>query len=213
MEECALHTFALWPPGSDTPSLTITEKVWYCDSIGISEMCTIVTTQNDTISTIKAPTIGFRYFDLRDKSIYEYRHFSDTALPVRRFIGSDTSKLSGGWNFIKPPNPLVDTLTRLPDTVIANIVHQKYRMTFKANGYNFVSFGLFRCDIQSTIFDIDPVLNKRVGCPMVGLHILPVGSNGLGSNQQIKVNSNEFPDSVRKVFTAWRENEKRYPIQ
>lgn len=212
-EECAVKKVSMWRSGLDTPLFKITENVWYHDSIGISQICSISTFDSGSITVTKVVTNGFRYFDLRNKWIYEYQHFSDTALPLRQFIGSDTSTLSGGWNFLRATPPTADTLIRLADTVIANSVHQKYRLVFTTNGHNFSAIALFRCDISSTVFTIDPVLRQRLGCPMVGIHIETAGTNDIGSATEIMVTANKFPDSVRKVFTAWIENEKRYPIQ
>ena len=213
VEECAIKNYQIWQLGSDTPTVTIKENVWYRDSIGITQVCSIYTSDSGGVKKTKVLTNGYRFFDMRNKLIYEYHHFADTANIVRKFLYSDTTVLVGGWDFFKNYSMPLDTLTKLPDTLMASIPHQKYRVVHTSNGTQIVSIALFRCDIPFTIFKIDKGLSEKVGCPMVSVQMIPSGTNDIGVINQVKIISRNFPDSVRKIFGAWIENEKRYPVK
>lgn len=189
------------------------DSIWYQDSVGITQLSELHPTISGSYDTLHSITVGYRFVDMRRNWVYEYRNLSDTAEIVKKFSKADSIGLPGGWNFFRTASIKFDSLRFVCDTNINDKGFKKYRYVQKFQGKTYSSEALAQCDRKGTIFLLDVGLSNEMGCPMVkGLsykrdYSFPV------SSVEIEHISNVFPDSVRRVFTAWKRNVELYPVQ
>lgn len=213
--EAVDHVSTFWKIKNniDAPYITLSEKAWYQGSIGITQICSIFSVETDTSKSINITTIGYRFVDLQKKWAYEYASFSDTASVKRKYRYTDTTKYSGGWNFAnRTPLPL-ESFHFLPDTIINAVVYKRCKVSYFFNHNRFEGIGLLRCDKKNTNFQIDTAISNKIGCPLVSLRIYPANNPHARLDREVKFISDHLPDSVVKVFAAWKRNENIDPVQ
>lgn len=201
----------LWHMGNnkDTPNITIKERAWYQDSIGITELCRINFVETDTSKYVYISTTGYRFVNLKQKRVYEYTSFSDTAALKRKYRYTDTTEFIAGWNFTTKPRIGADSLTQLTDTLIDKTVYA--RCKFEEDLFNNICW--FRCDKKNMYFTLSREISDRIGCPVFFFSSYPIKNPDRKHEQKINLISQRFPDSVQKVFNAWKKNEVKYPIE
>jgi hypothetical protein len=193
--------------------LSSSDNVWYQDSVGITELSIIQSVQTDSRDTIYPVTVGYRFVDMRKKWVYEYRTLSDTATIVQKFGKADSAKPPGGWSFYRTAAIKFDSLLVIGDTSINDITFRKHRYVQHFQGRRFLTEILSRCDRKGTFFLLDVGVSNAIGCPMVkGTSLTPDGRLPTQS-AEIEFISNTFPDSVRRVFAAWKRNVELYPVE
>lgn len=197
----------------DTPAWTFRQNAWYQDSVGITQICSVFNIETDTSRITTIETTGYRLVDLRRKWAYEYGSFSDTASIKSKYRYTDSTVLTGGWNFANRTPILFDSIHPLPDTIINSIVFKRRILYFEFNHARFESIGMFRCDNKSTHFVIDTAISNKTGCPLVFFRMNPLNQPHARLDQEINFISNSFPDSVRKVFAAWKKNEQTNSVE
>jgi len=96
--EAVEHVTTFWKSANniDTPYLSITQKAWYQDSIGITQICGINFVTINNVQSVNIATIGYRFKNLKKKWAYEYSSLSDTALIERKYRYADTTHFTGG---------------------------------------------------------------------------------------------------------------------
>ncbi len=199
-----------WNPTHKTPIL---EKAWYQDSIGITQICGFFSEESGTSKTFAIRTIGYRFVDLRKMWAYEYGSFTDTATITRKFRCTDSAQYPGGWNFANRTPIAVDTFQLLSDTVIKAVTYKRCKISYIFNETRFDGIGLSCCDKKRTYFQIDTAMSNRMGCPFVYIRAYPKINPVSGMDTEVKFISDNFPDSVRTVFSAWKKNESLYPVK
>lgn len=197
----------------DTPYIVISEKAWYQDSIGITQLCRIWFIEEDSSQTIEIRTTGYRFVDLKKKWVYEYAGFTDTASVKRKYRYTDTTYFSGGWNFANRTPSSVDSFSYLPDTTINAITYKRCKVSYLFNKARYRGICLLRCNKKNTYFQIDTAISNKVGCTLVSVSQYPVNYPHSRINSEVKFISDYLPDSVVKVFAAWKKNETIYPVQ
>ena len=205
-------TFWKFSNNKDTPYIVLSEKAWYKDSLGITEICQIWSQLDDTVRTSGVRTIGYRFTDLRKKWAYHYESFTETAKITRKYHYSDTTVFSGGWNFDYPKSMTIENLQVLSDTIVSGIKYKQSKITISFNEAYFEGIGMFRFDKKNSVFTIDKELGKKVGGPLVYLGAYPIENHHAKLEREIKFLSNNMPDSVIKIFEAWKRNEKLFPV-
>ena len=196
-----------------TAYLSFTENGWYEDSVGITQLCSIKSVQEGTKDTTFAVTTGYRLVDMRKKWAYEYRTMSDTAALVNKQLITESVVLLGGWNFLPNVDITFDSLRSLTDTTIQGITYARYMVLQSFRGKQTLSEKWVRCDKKKSIFRFNRGLSTHIGCPVVkGTTVTPDGRLPM-SSVEIEFVSNAFPDSVRRVFAAWKRNVQQYPVQ
>jgi hypothetical protein len=213
--EAVEHVTTFWKSANniDTPYLSITQKAWYQDSIGITQICGINFVTINNVQSVNIATIGYRFKNLKKKWAYEYSSLSDTALIERKYRYADTTHFTGGWNFVNRISHPVDSFRLLPDTTIGAIIYKQANASLLLNKTRYKSVFLFRCDVKKTNFHINTVISNQIGCPLVFLRIYPEQNPHARSDEEIKLISNHFPDSIVKVFDAWKKNQIRFPVE
>lgn len=208
-----VSTFWSFRNNIDTPYITLSEKAWYQDSIGITQICSIFSVETDTSRSINITTIGYRFVDLKKKWAYEYTGFSDTASVKRKYRYTDTTFFPGGWNFANRTPSAVDSFSNLPDTTINAITYRQCKVSYLFNNVRFRGICLLRCDKKNTHFQIDTAISNKVGCPLVSILRYPINSPHSKIGQEVKFISDHLPDSVLRVVAAWKRNEYIDPVQ
>ena len=213
--EAVEHVTTFWKRANnnDTPYISITQKAWFQDSIGITQICGINFVTINNVESVNISTIGYRFINLKKKWAYEYSSLSDTALIERKYRYVDTTHFMGGWNFVNRISHPVDSFRLLPDTTIGAITYKQANASFLLNKTRYKGICLFRCDIKETDFHINTVISNQMGCPLVFLRTYPEQNPHSRSDAEIKHISNHFPDSIVKVFAAWKRNQIRYPVE
>lgn len=169
--------------------------------------------QTPTSDTIFTATTGYRLVDLRKKWAYEYRNLSDTAAIKKKIVLTDSVLLLGGWNFFRPFDIVYDSLRSVGDTTIIGIRYARYRLRQLFGGNYYLSEELFRCDKKGSIFTFSKKLSHEIGCPLVKRTALTPDGSFPMSSSEIEFVSNNFPDSIQRVFTVWKRNVQQYPVQ
>ncbi len=209
-----VSTFWKFEKNNDTPYIKLSEKAWYQDSVGITQICRIWFVQTaDSNESIDIQTIGYRFVDLKKKWAYEYTNFSDTASVTKKYRYTDTTIFSGGWNFAQRTPLSVDSFLVLPDTIINAVTYKQRRISYLFNKNKWEGICLFRCDLKNMHFQIDTAISNKIGCPLVSFRYYPIENPHARLDREVKFISNQFPGSVVRVFAAWKRNEIKYPVQ
>ena len=197
---------------SIVPALTIQQKVWRKDSLAIEEVKSLKIVSDDKGTRQTTVLEGFRFNNLRSKTVYEYKTFSDTATLSRKYFLDDSSvSIQGGWNFrFKRNVEFSKSPEHLNDTLIDRVIFKRLRVYVK-NSKIFMDC-YFRCDKKNTFFTHDLLLSKKVGCPLVKfLTYSPIRKNP-GQSAEISFLSDSLTNEELKVFDAWEKNLKKYPV-
>lgn len=208
-----VNTFWKTVNNIDSPYIKISQKAWYQDSIGITQICQINFVTNSSGQFINISTIGYRFLDLKKKWAYEYNGLSDTAQIERRYRFSDTTHFIGGWNFVNRLSNQIDSLRILPDTTINKINYKQAKANFIINKTRYEAICIFRCDLKMSDFQINKVISNQMGCQLAFMRNYPVENPQSKNDEELKFISNHFPDSIVKVFAAWKKNELLYPVE
>jgi hypothetical protein len=210
-----ISTFWKFSNGHDTPYIKLSEKAWYQDSIGITEIGMIMFIGTEHGDSIDLSTMGYRFTDLRKRWAYEYRRFSDTASIIKKYRITDSTKFSGGWLFVKPKQLAFDSLNILTDTLIGDIAYKRCmtRYTYDYNREIYEEINLLRCDQKNTHFQLNSLLSNKLGCPVVAIKNYPLSSPHTRLDREVKQISKVFPDSVKRVIAAWKRNVKQHPVE
>ncbi|MDP1763387.1 MAG: hypothetical protein Q8L07_05805 [Sediminibacterium sp.] len=150
---------------------------------------------------------------MKKKWAYEYASFSDTASVERKYRYTDTTKYSGGWNFANRTPLPVDSFDFLPDTTIDAVAYKRCKVSYIFNQTRFEGIGLLRCDKKNTHFQIDTAISNKIGCPLVSFRYYPINNPHSRLDSKVKFISNYLPDSVVRVFAAWKRNENIDPVK
>ncbi len=189
------------------------DSIWYKDSVGITQLSELHPTISGSFDTLHSITVGYRFVDMRRNWVYEYRNLSDTAEIVKKFSKADSIGMTGGWNFFRTASIKFDSLRFVCDTTVNGIGYTKYLFVQNFQGKLFSSEALAQCNRKGTIFLLDVGLSNEIGCPVVkGIsykrdYSFPV------SSVEIEHISNVFPDSIRRIFSAWKKNVALHPVQ
>jgi hypothetical protein len=198
----------------DTPYFKLPEKAWYHDSLGITQICRIwFATAADNSKSTYIETMGYRFVDLKKKWAYEYISLSDTASVRRKYRLTDTTLFSGGWNFTHRTSVPFDSFQYLPDTTIDAVIYKQCKVSFVFNKNRWEGIGLLLCDNKNTQFQLNTVISSKTGCRLVSFRQYPIENSHARFDMEVKFISNYLPDSVARVFAAWKRNEKIYPVQ
>jgi hypothetical protein len=86
-------TFASLKNNQLVSDISIPEKAWYKNGIGITEMAGIFINESSTgVKTTNITTVGYLFVDIQKRWVYEYANFSDTAKVLRKYYFSAVAK-------------------------------------------------------------------------------------------------------------------------
>lgn len=196
-----------------TIQFAVVDHIWFQDSVGITQMSAVRSIQGVDKDTLFPIRLGYSFVDMRRRWAYEYRNLSDTAEIVRKYVKADSVGVSGGWNFNRPSLVKFDSVQLIGDTVVNGITYRKFSCVLYSRGERIPGDMYARCDRKGTIFQIDLGLSKTAGCPVVKSVLFTSDRMFPTQYSEIEFISNTFPDSIRKVFAAWKRNVQQYPVE
>jgi hypothetical protein len=197
------------------PILDFNEKVWYKDSMAIEEVrYQNVVTDSKNNTSVDYPIRNYRFNDLRKRTVYEYKSFSDTAAIIKKYSLDDTSiKLASGWNFKHFRNWGYDNVDKnLSDTVIENVTYKRVQLRRTMLNFKYIMICYFRCDKKGTIFNLDEGISKITDCPLVKYYHIPLQKKGLNLFSEIIFSADKFTKEEQKVFDAWKKYANSNPL-
>ena len=190
-------------------------NIWFKGDFVIEEIKTIKTTDSNGFRTRQTPVAYYLFIDRKSKAFYNYSSFSDTAAILDKYIQEDTVEIKGlgGWSFYRSRNlNITDSLRRLSDTTINNIVYGRVQLILKSSNRLLTPIAYLRCDKKGTTFLFDKNLSEKLGCPIVRLHNLPTSKNPKPVSTEIVFVRDSLSKAELKVFHAWEKNLKKYPV-
>jgi hypothetical protein len=196
----------------------LSEDLWYQDSVGITQVCIIKDIQTESIDTTFVETALYRFIDMRKNWIYEYKNLSDTAAIVAKYAKADSleRRLGGGYPFFQSKRKstlTIDSLRFRCDTTLRGVPTKKYTYIQNTNGFRTFVEAFACCDRKGTRFQYDPVIGIAIGCPIVKKTYFTDDRRFGQTIREIEHLSNVFPDSIKKVFAAWKQNVLKYPVE
>lgn len=183
--------------------------IWYRDSC-IIEMVTDVPGNEDKI-TVEAVMKNYAFVNVEAGSVIEYPRFSPSAPVLKKFSLAEAPVLLNGRAAYDPARKItgVTMAGKLPDTIINGIVYKRmssyYIRSETGDRYDFEEF--FRCDINTSLFNLDREADNIVGCPCVRVDVVP--RNESSASRQIEFVSNKLTAEESAVFDAWNKGKNK----
>ncbi len=198
------------------PTFTHYLKVWYKDSVCIQEIRGVNTaTDTASITTVTYPLLFCRFIDLKSKTMYDYKTFSDTAKVFKKAVLPDSILSDAGWNFYSEKHPKIQgTPKPLSDTIVDNINYKRAKINFKVNDpkKNYL-IAYFSCDGKGDMFSLEKDYSRGINCTMVKFFDYKVGVAKPFASIEVFYLSNELTKEQLNVFAAWEKNEKENPVE
>jgi hypothetical protein len=190
--------------------------IWFKDSCVIIEGLSLNTYQIDNdAETWNTEVIKYIYLDLKTMIFHDYKNFSDTAIPTRKYKVADT--VCVGWNFYRRSS-LVNTnntVTPAPDTIINYISYKRLKgvnIFFDDQNIETRSYYTYymRCDKKNTIFHIDRLFDEKVNdCPAIRFDFDVPGRNANTLSTSYDYASYKLTKREKGIFKKWAENAKK----
>lgn len=195
-------------------------KIWFKDSAVIYEINNLViNSDHNNKETSEYAFDRYVYLDLTTMIHYDYKNFSDTAIPVRKYKCNDSSFV--GWkfygyqtNFINP-----DKLISVSDTIIKDVTYSRMKGEItetEENGTpNTTLFTYYlRCDKRNTLFHVDRRLDEQLNkCPATRIDIDFPGRSQNTISSFYEYDSEKLTKNEKKVFKKWKENTSNKDIK
>lgn len=195
---------------SGVSSYTFFIKVWYEDSLTIQQIDRAnFVTINSKITVTYSPIL-FRFTDLSKKVFYDYKHFSDTAIPFNKGILPDSLMKDYGWTYYSDKIVKIEgTPQYLSDTIIEGINYKKMRFNFIGdNPQKVYKIGYMRCDGKGMLFSLEKSYSKKLNCAMTRFDDFEFGKKTPNVIMEIEFLSDTLKKEEKKVFEAWERNIK-----
>ncbi|MFN3664902.1 MAG: hypothetical protein ACK4S0_02015 [Sediminibacterium sp.] len=190
------------PNETKNEPLSISQRIWFIDSFAIEEIVRFQVKDSANTVTQSSFIDRYRFNDLRNKVMIEFKSLSDTAIALNRFEFSDTLQMEGGWGFFGKRNLMYDSVWQLPDTIIHQVNYKHFRSYQLANKNLYINY-LLRNDIPQTVFDIDPQLSKKFGGTLTIVYISTL-KNQLVSSTEVEFIPGKLPDTIADVIKVWK---------
>jgi hypothetical protein len=204
--ELRMEIFPDSPTINYNDSAAFIQQIWYYDSLIIEESRSLhskTDTQNVTVTTTKVDF--YRFYNLREKRVFIFRNFSDTATPNDSYQFSDTRQLLGGFGFNREKKvPYIGDPVQLPDStertfrVKRMAVHQKFK------SWKPVSILSFNCEVPF-FFDMASQLSKKMGCPCTSIFTFSPKKDAPAHITLFDFKRDHLMKDEKKVFQAWME--------
>jgi hypothetical protein len=212
-------TVVLTEPGSEGPTdagQKVLDRIWLRGDFAIEESVSIRTTI-DAKNNVKHeyPVQFYRFNDLKNKTIYQYYTFTDTAACIKKYSFYDTTVMTvGGWDFIQKKNHnIVQVNYGKTDTLIDGVMYKQARARCLERGYTTYRLFYFRCGKEIEHFTLDDTLSKQTGCPVT----LTYYTDSTFTRKPILMAKVDFvADTLSKkenqIFDIWEKYAKAHPV-
>lgn len=189
-------------------------KIWYKDSLFIEEIRGVNTvTDASGKTTVTYPLLFCRFIDTRNKVLYDYKTFSDTARVFHKAALPDSLMLDAGWSFYSAKYPVISgSPESLSDTTIDNVTYKRKKFNFDSdNAAERFIIGFFRCDRES-IFSIEKKYSNSINCLLVKMFDYKTDAPAPFASKEIEFASETLTEAELMVFDAWEKNVKQNPV-
>jgi len=201
---------------SGTVKFVDTLKIWYKDSVAIQEIHRINLSNNSskTPPQVTYSVILYRYMDLKNKALYDYKTFSDSAVMQNKASLPDSGMRDYGWSFYSEVlRRIQGTPEPLSDTILGNVTYRRTRFHFTHDDpkKSFI-VGYFRCDGVNEMFSLEKSYSHKIGCVMTKFSEFGVDQINPFATIEVEFISDSLNDRELGVFQAWGTNAKQNPI-
>ena len=180
--------------------------------MAIEEEASLNFTTSKNKTTMRIDVLRYRFNDLKTRSVYVYRSFSDTAQLIQKYNFEDTTvRKVGGWGFHhKRVHDYIREPQKLPDTTLNGITYQRLNLDRIIEGEKTNSLFYFQCNAPTRIFTFDSRLADKVGCPAVKFYATHPKKAAI----LLEVNfvRNTLNEHELKVFEVWKRFAKENPV-
>jgi hypothetical protein len=196
-----------------TGKITFTHylKIWYKDSTAIENITGMHSdTDTSNITTVTYPLILCRYMDLRSKTLYDYRTFSDTSIMFNKALIPDTLMKDYGWSFYSDKAlQIIEEPEPMSDTTIDNTHYKRAKFCFLHDDpKKQYQIGYFNCDNGISMFSQEKNYSRKINCNLVKFYDYHIGhEKPFGSQEIVQLADHLTPEEL-KVFDAWEMNAK-----
>jgi hypothetical protein len=188
------------------PTYVPDQRVWYKDSLVLTESIGIDINNNDRF----AKPLHYTFINLKTREFYRYLNFSDTAKVIKQFFGPDSMGVDGVWNFYKRhgeyffENELIDTTIkgenyRRIKAYVLDKQDKRYLILYLS------------CKHKDILVQLDKEFGDKMGCPIVRVDRIPYDINAL--SVEIEFLSDKFTPEEQKVFNAWEKYARDNPVK
>ena len=197
------------------PTYTDVLKIWYRDSMVVQEINNIATTTAAGVTRTEYILILYRHIDLRNKVLYDYKSFSDTAAIIHKAILPDTMMQDYGWSFYSDKLLRIRGIPELlSDTVVSDIKYKRVKFSFtRQDPKKKFIIGYLRCDGKGNLFSLEKSYSRQINCTMVKFFDFIVGQEKFYASREVDFISDTLTAEESNVFDAWQQNTRQYPVQ
>lgn len=191
-------------------------KIWYKDSVAIEEVNrTNTVTDTAGLTTVNYELILYRYIDLKNKTLYDYKSFTDTAKIINKALLPDSMMKDYGWSFYSDKTVQIQGQPELlSDTVLKDIKYKriKYSLLHQDPKKNF-DIGYLRCDGRQSMFSLEKRYSRERNCILVKNFSFQYGKKYPYASREVNFLSDTLTKEELKVFDAWERNAKNNPVK
>lgn len=197
-----------------TPSFIDLKQVWYKDSSTIEKINRTDFLTVGSKTTVTYSTLLFRFIDLRQKIFYDYKHFSDSAMPINKAPLPDSMMTDYGWSYYSHKVRRIQGIPQeLSDTLIGHLNYRRIRFNFigdeLAKGYK---IGYYRCDEKARMFSLEKSYSKKINCTMIRFEDFQYGLTIPLVTVDVEILSDSLNSEELRIFDAWQKNLMKYPV-
>lgn len=160
--------------------------------------------------------IGYTYVDLRTKSFYLYKNFSDTAKIEDSYLQPIKGRPKGGWSFFKKPSKMPYGSIPLEDTAINNVIYKRIKSyhPWETGGTDtsWHQIYFFDCDSKTPFLNVGKASDGPRDCVITRIESHTY-KNDLKLYDEIKIVPQKLTLKEIKVFASWKRNVKKYPVR
>jgi hypothetical protein len=192
-----------------------TLKVWFKDSNAVEEIHRINLATDAAGNTSMSYSVMFyRYIDLRNKAVYDYKSFSDSAKIFKKARLPDSLMKDYGWSFYSEKiRQIQGTPEEMKDTIIDNVTYKRAKFHFMYDDpkRTFI-IGYFRCDGKGEMFSLEKAHSRKLNCTMTKFSEFPIGKTNPFATIELEFLSDTLTEREVKVFEAWKKNAEKGPV-
>lgn len=188
---------------------SISYRIWYRDSISIQEVPLSIV-PNDTVKNVQ-PVISishFTFIDPKNRYYAYYNSFSDTAQLIKNYIGTDSFRYHGGWNFYSQNNFPYDSSVNLSDTLLNNITFSRIKFLRKSSS-DFQSFVLYYRYGEKQLVGFMKNIAEKVGGTISRVDTFI--NNKLTTSVEIVTIKEKLSINESNIFDRWENQMKLIP--
>lgn len=191
-------------------------QAWYKDSTVILESL-LINIDNQNKANTNVAVDHFIYIDLKTKSFYEYKSFSDTAKIIKQYTQPETVRVPDSWSFYMYQKMVYKGNRKaLTDTLIGTVHYKRFSVSeiFKVEtgDRHFSCVAYLRCDKKKSVFHLDRAFDESSACPLTKI----IYYNEVGTPLQaheLDYIRDTLSRNELKVFAAWKKNAEFNPIR